>query len=261
MNSPDRSVSVIIAARNVANVVENCLLSVLAQTHPDIEIVVIDGGSDDGTLGILERYTGRIRWISEPDGGVNEAQWKGVQRATKEWIYFLGADDYLASPTALQRLFSGCPQNLGDYDILTGYALYEDGRLYRSNKPQFLRVKNCMHGQGILIRRKLFAQKPYDLSLRIYYDYDLNLWAFSTGKRFYHTTVLLGIMGCGGLSDRPRWRNYLEDMRVRGRYVRGVPLALTNIFCMTRYLRKTIRFKFERIRCGLRADGTSEMRS
>jgi glycosyltransferase involved in cell wall biosynthesis len=237
-----RSVSVVIAAYNVAEIIENCLLSVLAQTHSEIEIIVVDGGSKDGTLAILEKHGSRVRWTSERDKGLNDAQWKGVMRATGEWIYFLGADDVMASPRALENLFRACPEDLSGYDVLTGHALYEDGRLYRSNKPGLLRVKNCIHGQGALYRRALFAEKTYDMSLRVYYDYEFNLWALSAGKRFFHTNVLLAVLGCGGHSDRPRWKNYLEDMRTRARYVRGPFLVVTDAIAIVRYLRKVAWF-------------------
>jgi len=238
----NRTVSVVIAAYNVADIIENCLLSVLAQTHPDIEIVVVDGGSNDGTLAILEKYGNRVRWTSEKDRGLNDAQWKGVMRATGEWIYFLGADDVLASPQAMEKLFRACPSDLSGYDVLTGHALYEDGRLYRSNRPGLLRVKNCIHGQGALYRRSLFSEKTYDMSLRVYYDYEFNLWALSAGKKFFHTNVLLAVLGCGGHSDRPKWKNYLEDMRTRARYVSGPFRVVTDIVAVARYLRKVAWF-------------------
>jgi glycosyltransferase involved in cell wall biosynthesis len=241
MSAQGRSVSVVVAAWNVASKIDNCLLSILSQTHPDVEIIVVDGVSTDGTLDILERYGNRIKWTSERDRGVNEAQWKGVLRSSNEWILFLGADDYLACPEALERFFRACPQDLSGYDILTGHALYEDGRLYRCDKPGFLRVKNCIHGQGALYRRALFAQKAYDLQLMVYYDYEFNLWALTSGKKFHSTGVLLSIMGPGGLSDRPRWRNYVEDMRARARYVTGLTLAFANLFAVMRYLRKVVR--------------------
>lgn len=235
------SVSVVIATRNVAAVIETCLLSVFAQTHRDVEVVVIDGGSSDGTLEVLKRFTGRIKWLSERDLGVNEAHRKGVLNATGRWIYFLGADDYLASPTALERLFDACPNDGDVYDILTAYALYEDGRLRRSDRPGLLRMMGSIHGQGALYQRRLFREKSFDPSLRVHYDYDFNLWAFTSGKRFYHTDVLLVVLGCGGLSDWPRWCNYIEDMRIRGRYVTGETLLLSNIFCVMRYVRKVLR--------------------
>ncbi len=246
-NSRPRSVSVVVATRNVVAMIETCLLSVLEQTHPDVEIVVIDGGSIDGTIEVLQRYSSRIKWVSEGDLGVNEAHRKGVLNATGTWIYFLGADDYLASPTALERLFNACPDDLERFDILTAYALYEDGRLRRSDKPGLLRLIGSIHGQGALYHRRLFREKSFDPQLRIHYDYDFNLWAFTSGKQFYHTNILLAILGCGGLSDWPRWRNYVEDMHIRGRYVGGLPLFVSDIFCVARYVRKIVRCRLREI--------------
>lgn len=243
MSAKDRSVTVVIAAYNVAELIENCLLSILAQTHPDVEIVVVDGGSTDGTIGILEKYASRVKWTSERDRGLNDAQSKGVARASGEWTFFLGADDVLASPKALENLFRACPRDLSTVDILTGYALYEDGRLRRSDKPRRLRVKNSIHGQGALYRRRLFTEKSYDMSLKVYYDYEFNLWAFTSGKKFFHTNVLLTLLGCGGHSDKPKWKNYLEDMRTRARYVKGPALAATNAYAVVRFLYKVVWFR------------------
>lgn len=241
-----RSVSIVIATFNVAELIENCLLSVLAQTHPDIEIIVADGGSTDGTTTILRRYEDRVKWISEPDKGLSDAQWKGVMRSTSEWVLFLGADDVLASPKALENLFRKSPADLSAIDMLTGHALYEDGRLYRCNRPWLLRVKNCIHGQGTLYRRRLFAEKSYDASLRVYYDYEFNLWALTAGKRFHHTDVVLALLGTGGHSDRPRWKNYIEDMRTRARYLRGPFLVVTNVVAVMRYCYKVAWFRLLR---------------
>jgi len=241
-----RSVSVVVAAYNVAPLIENCILSVIGQTHPEMELLVIDGGSTDGTLAVLEKYRGRIKWISEKDKGLNDAQGKGVAMASGEWIFFLGADDVLASPKAIENLFNACPNDVSSYDIITGHALYEDGRLYRSNRPWLLRVKNCIHGQGAIYRRGLFREKNYDMSLRVYYDYDFNLWALTSGKKFFHTGVLLAVLGCGGHSDRPKWKNYREDMRARARYVKGLSLFATNVVAVIRFLYKVAWFRLLR---------------
>ena len=246
MSSNDLSVSVVIAAYNVGALIENCILSVLAQTHPHVEIVVVDGGSTDETLPILRKFGERVKWISEKDKGLNDAQLKGVSLASGEWIFFLGADDVLASPKAFENLFKACSGQVANHDILTGHALYEDGRLYRSNRPWLLRVKNCIHGQGALYRRSLFQEKTYDMSLRVYYDYEFNLWALASGKRFFHTGVLLAVLGCGGHSDKPRWKNYREDMRTRARYVRGPMLLATNMVAVLRFARKVAWFRLLR---------------
>jgi hypothetical protein len=142
----------------------------------------------------------------------------------------------------LEALFQKCPETLDGLDILTGHALYEDGRLYRSNNPRLLRLKNCIHGQGALYRRSMFAEKSYDMSLRVYYDYEFNLWAYHAHKKFFHTDVLLAVLGCGGHSDKPKWKNYLEDMRTRARYVHGPQRWFTDLVAVGRYLYKVLWF-------------------
>lgn len=246
MDRNSNSVSVVIATYNAEKFLENCLLSVLNQTHTTVEIVVVDGFSTDGTVGILRKYAHRINWISEKDKGLNDAQWKGVRRSNGFWIYFLGADDVIASPQALEKIFALCPEDLTEIDVVTGHALYEDGRLRKSTRPDMLWIKNTIHGQGALYRRKLFEQKTYDMSLRVYYDYEFNLWAYTSGKKFFHTAVLLAVLGCGGHSDRPIWKNYLEDMRVRREYVGKIPRVATTIIAIGRYLYKVMWFRFFR---------------
>ncbi|MDB5362700.1 MAG: putative transrane protein of unknown function [Rhodospirillales bacterium] len=235
------TVSVVVATYNAAEYIENCILSVLGQTFSDFELLIIDGGSTDGTLDILNRYAARIRFSSERDRGIGDAHWKGVQAARGEWVYFLGGDDLLASPKAFQMLFQACGDRIAEADILTGQALYDDGRLYKSDRPDRLLIKNTIHHQGALYRRALFHERAFDTKLRVYYDYDFNLWAFYSGKKFVHTRVLIGLLSSGGLSDRPEFKNYVEDMRVRARHVSGFPLLFMTVLCVLRYLYKVQR--------------------
>ncbi|WP_192821153.1 glycosyltransferase family 2 protein [Rufibacter sp. LB8] len=89
-------VSVITAVYNGELYLEQTIQSVLAQTYPNIEYIVIDGGSSDGTVAILHQYSSDLAyWVSERDQGIYDAWNKGVQAATGDWIAFLGADDLL----------------------------------------------------------------------------------------------------------------------------------------------------------------------
>ena len=92
-------VSIVTATYNAAHTLRDTIESVLAQDYGDIEYIVVDGASTDGTLALLHsyesRFDGRMRWVSEPDKGIYDAMNKGVKMATGDWIYFLGCDDYL----------------------------------------------------------------------------------------------------------------------------------------------------------------------
>ncbi len=87
-------VSVITAVFNGEAFIASCIESVLSQDYPNIEHIVLDGGSTDGTVAILRKYQDQIAfWQSEPDKGVFDAWNKGLDLARGEWIAFLGADD------------------------------------------------------------------------------------------------------------------------------------------------------------------------
>jgi glycosyltransferase involved in cell wall biosynthesis len=95
-------ISVITAVYNNRDTVALALDSVLAQSHPDIELIVIDGGSRDGTLEILQAYAGRLSvLVSEPDEGIYDALNKGIQLATGEVVGFLHSDDLFADENVI----------------------------------------------------------------------------------------------------------------------------------------------------------------
>ena len=90
---PRPLVSIVTPSFNGAEFLEETIRSVLAQDYPRIEYLVMDGGSTDGTLKILERYRGRLQFVSEPDGGAADAINRGFRKAKGEILAWLGADD------------------------------------------------------------------------------------------------------------------------------------------------------------------------
>ena len=98
-------ISIIVSVRNAAVTLERCLESILGQTYSARELIVIDGGSTDGSVEILEQRSRSISYrISEADRGIYHAWNKGLARAKGDWVCFLGADDYLWEPRTLERM-------------------------------------------------------------------------------------------------------------------------------------------------------------
>ncbi|TAE27304.1 MAG: glycosyltransferase [Cytophagales bacterium] len=96
------TITVIIATYNAETYLAGCIQSVLEQSYPYYELFIIDGGSTDRTLSIIEQYKHHIAyWTSEPDQGIYDAWNKGIRKATGSWIAFIGSDDLLY-PNALQ---------------------------------------------------------------------------------------------------------------------------------------------------------------
>ena len=98
-------ISVITAVYNNRDTIAQALDSALAQTHPDVELIVIDGGSADGTLQVLQDYANRLAvLVSEPDRGIYDALNKGIARASGEVVGFLHSDDLFADAAVLSRI-------------------------------------------------------------------------------------------------------------------------------------------------------------
>lgn len=102
------TVTIITACFNSAAVIRTAMESVLRQTWPDIEYLIVDGGSDDGTLELIREYepkfNGRMRWISEPDQGMYDAINKGIRMARGEVIGNLNADDVLSADDVVEKV-------------------------------------------------------------------------------------------------------------------------------------------------------------
>ncbi len=101
-------ISVITVCYNSIATLQDTLESILRQTYPDVESIVVDGASKDGTVELIEKYShqfsGRMKWISEPDKGIYDAMNKGIGMATGDVIGFLNADDYYQDENVLEAI-------------------------------------------------------------------------------------------------------------------------------------------------------------
>lgn len=101
-------ISVITVCRNAAELIEATMLSVLNQKYDNIEYIIIDGASTDGTQDMVNKYSDRIAYfVSEPDKGIYDAMNKGLSLATGEWVNFMNAGDTFADDMVLADLFDG----------------------------------------------------------------------------------------------------------------------------------------------------------
>jgi glycosyltransferase involved in cell wall biosynthesis len=175
---PDRPLlSVVTVAFNAAATIERTIASVLAQTFEDIEYVVVDGGSRDGTVEILRRYSPRLRFISEPDGGIYDAMNKGVRLARGRWIHLLNADDEYASPDALAAVvpkLDAAALNYCDIEIVTAPGRSHIQR-FAFNRAKLAYAAFMPH-PGLIVSREQYDRIGlYDTSWRIAADHDLIL--------------------------------------------------------------------------------------
>ncbi len=176
MASNEPLFSIVLPVYNGAATLERALSSVLGQTYEKRELIVVDGGSSDGTLDILQRYDEHLElWISEPDAGVYDAMNKGLEHAKGDWLYFLGADDVMVD--VLDRL---APRFRQPRTVYYGDVYMESrNRVYDGRFPWHkLRFKNVCH-QAVFYPRAVFEHYRYSLDYAISADHELNLrvWA------------------------------------------------------------------------------------
>lgn len=169
-------ISVITVVYNGLDTIEGSILSVLEQSYKDFEYIIIDGGSTDGTLDIIKKYSEGINyWVSEPDEGIYDAMNKGVTLSQGDYIIFLGCDDVLfdvlheVAPLLLNKTTS----YYGDVVLSKSNEVY-GGKFY----PLKLFSKNIPH-QAIFYSRNVFDGNGFDLKYVAVADYAFNLKAFS----------------------------------------------------------------------------------
>lgn len=200
------------------------VLSVLGQTCEDYEYVVIDGGSTDGTLGVIAglapRFCGRLRLISEPDEGLYDAMNKGLASARGEYVEFLGADDRLR-PGALEAVARAVQADPRP-DIVCG-ATHVFGLSGAWDQPPRRVVRRGMPArvpashQATFVRREaMLATGGFDARHPIAADYDLYLRLIEAGRTELLIEDVIAEFGLGGVSSRSPWataRAY-RDVRV-----------------------------------------------
>jgi glycosyltransferase involved in cell wall biosynthesis len=161
-------VSIITEVLNGVKYLEPCIESVLSQSYPHIEHVFIDGGSTDGTVDVLSRYStkypDRVRFISEPDKGAWDALNKGVQMARGEIVANLGSDDTL-EPGAIEAVVEFFRANRAAYIVFGGYNCIDaKGELIQRSRAKDFNLKETINGTmfpagpSTFYRRELFGK-------------------------------------------------------------------------------------------------------
>jgi glycosyltransferase involved in cell wall biosynthesis len=187
-------ISVVTAVLNGREHIEQTILSVLNQSYDDIEYIVVDGGSTDGTLDIIRKYDDRIdRWISEPDAGIYDAMNKGIGLASGELINLLNADDYL-EPDAVRKVAEAYGENAGPC-IVYGDAYYQDDR-YAVKAPYHSAMKPWLgmtvNHQAMFVHRDIYAQIGlYDATYALGGDYDFFVRCGKGGVKFVRVEAAL----------------------------------------------------------------------
>jgi glycosyltransferase involved in cell wall biosynthesis len=195
-------ISIITVVFNDELNLEETILSILNQKYTNMEYVIVDGGSTDGTLDIIRKYDDKItRWISEPDNGISDAFNKGLALTTGTYINFQGSGDILDSPNVLTDLailigndqpdlISGRILRVDEFDLNNIFYISTDYRK-KSFKSSSLLWRMSLPHQGLFTHRRFFDKYGlFDIKLTYSMDYELLLRAYKNFPSIVFTGVV-----------------------------------------------------------------------
>lgn len=246
-------ISLITVTYNSAGSLRDTIESILRQTYKDVEYIIVDGLSQDGTVDIVREYEqvfgGRMRWISEKDKGLYDAMNKGINMATGDIIGILNSDDFFTSDTVLQSVVEGFSDDIdavyGDIHFVRPSDLSKSVRYYSSRnfRPWALRFGYMPAHPSFYARRELFEKYGvYSLNYRLAADYEMMVRLFRKAKiRYKYLPVDMVTMRTGGMSTRSvrnRLRLTVEDAKA----CRENGMYSNFLMCSCKYITKFFEF-------------------
>lgn len=243
-NLEEPVVSIIIAAFNSANTIRMALDSVLNQSYQKWECIIVDGGSSDGTISILELYSNidsRFKYKSEPDKGIYDAFNKGWQRASCEWILYLGSDD-LMMPDGLKLVMES--ESPADCIYADHISTNCKGRRVHYNKHNNISsFKGIMIShQAMLMRRQLIKRLGgFNTSFRVCGDFELVQRAVKAGATFEYHPGYLTIFQSGGTCRKLFVIRLKEEYKIKLEYS-GKSVILCRFNYFFRFIKESYYF-------------------
>lgn len=225
--------SVVTVSYNASKTIKRTINSVLSQTYSNIEYIVVDGGSTDGTLKILKSQGSKISFISENDQGIYDAMNKGVKLAQGKWIHILNADDWYPDPGVVERVVPHLdPARTNYFNIL---RVYSNGKtILQANSVQrwMLYLSAFLPHPGLIVSREQYDKIGlYDTNFKIASDHDFIL-RLTKDYPIKHFDRLLTCMDQGGVSSQNLELSAHEFLMVVERH--GLPEVAVNMLARLR---------------------------
>jgi len=235
--------SIITVTYNASQWIERTVQSVISQSYPQIEYIIIDGNSTDGTLDIIKKYRQAISLcISEPDNGLYDAMNKGLKLASGDYVWFINAGDTLGSDTTVQEIVNRFDvENLPD--IIYGETQIVDSQgipmaMRRLKAPEKLSWKSFRMGmlvchQSFIVRRTIAEQ--YDLQYRFAADYDWCIRCLKKANFLFNTHLILSQFMEAGLSAANRKESLKERYRIMCGNYGKLPTQIRHVWFAIRF--------------------------
>ncbi len=207
MKDKKMKVSIIIPVYNGAKTLEKAIKSVIVQKNSNINLVIIDGGSTDGTLDIINKYKSEIDYyISEPDKGIYDAMNKGIKKSKGDVLYFLGSDDYLCSKNVIKDIIKKFEKtgadiiygNVNKYSKKYNYSYIINKRISLGG----LKRGNKIVHQALFVKKDLMIScNLFNLNYKIASDFDFECKCFLKTKKIYYLNENISFYCADGTSS------------------------------------------------------------
>lgn len=226
--------SIITVCRNAESTIEQTIKSVIAQTGVEVEYIVIDGGSTDGTNRIIEKYRNNIAvYVSEKDKGISDAFNKGIRSASGDLIGIINADDILLQG-ALKQVVSEMDDKtdvfLGHTGVFDEIEIIPEIHINQENKKiklDKLKTEMVIPHPATFIRRSAYEKFGlYDVNYKNSMDRDLLLRMYVKGAQFQESLYVLTLFRSGGITTKNFKRSIEESYEISLKYGTGKMVAL-----------------------------------
>ena len=233
------NISIIIPVLNQKKLIEKGIRSVLNQNFTNYELIIIDGGSTDGTIDIIQKYKHKISYYeSRKDKNLYEAMNKGIEKSNAKWLYFMGADDQI-SKNILSSIFKNTLDNI---EIIFGNIKYIDNTIFKSKFTKKILINNCLHHQSAIYNKSCFNNNSFNTNYPTLADYDFNLQLFFEKRKTLYLDAEFAICGKDGISKQKGWLHYKEEFLIKKERLNAVQLIVYGSTTLIKYLLNLIGF-------------------
>lgn len=238
-------ISIITVVFNGVEHLEQTILSVIDQNYDNVEYIIIDGGSNDGTLDVVRKYEGQIDyWVSEPDKGIADAFNKGILLCTGEVIGIINADDWYE-----EECFDFICKHIKGYEVV-----YGDMRLIDSEgaacRPVIdhnkLKIDMTLCHPSVFVKKSAYKSYGiYDENFLYAMDYDLLLGLYLKNVDFSYCKKTFASMRLSGVSDK-MWVQALKEVK-KSKLQKGISRIQAEYLFYFFYLKRSMRYFFQSI--------------
>lgn len=245
--------SIITVVLNGDQYLERTIQSVINQSFQDFEYIIIDGGSTDRTIEIIQQYKEQVDfWVSEHDEGISDGFNKGIKQANGRYIGFINADDYYTEDAfAIVHKLAIESEEVG---VFCGAVNFYDGKKFLISSPSDIdriRIESTIHQSSSFIKNSLFDEyMPFDIKLRYAMDYELFLRFYMEKIKFSPIPAILSERDINGTTLENSYKALAELRQIRTLFFGKLEASFNYYFftlklALGRFLRERFLFIYK----------------